>query len=454
MPETIYNQDFYNHQLAGSHTAASIILPILFKRWMPKTVIDVGGGVGTWCAAAMDCGVAEALTLDGDYVQLDQLRIPENHFRAHDLATRLPQNLASDLAICLEVAEHLSPDRAESFIAELAQLGEVVLFSAAIPYQGGSDHQNENWLEYWAKLFLRSNYVPVDFLRNEIWHDRRIPFWYRQNLIVFTTKQRAQAFFAGVPVANPLALTRIHPEMYLQTVHSSLGATERNFGSDDWNYGKVLSGSATSVSYGGEYEWERKSKPNTTSEVERHDVSALLPLLLVYGQDQQIRSIVLRCLSTHPDVTLVKSHTNSEKIFRPKNLSKLHVFEEIEMITFPVDFASIDMSQRTYPIIEAALISASNSRELSAAVAKNTRLRIIVFPEELPADDPFLSMRDHCGQDQLLVQKASDLLNFPEAFLDGIAKFCWLPANSDWHISSMEILEKARTTIERNGIGG
>ena len=56
-------------------------------------------------------------------------------------------------SISLEVAEHLSPGRAESFISDLCQAAPVVLFGAAIPGQGGVGHLNEQWQSYWANLF-------------------------------------------------------------------------------------------------------------------------------------------------------------------------------------------------------------------------------------------------------------------------------------------------------------
>jgi hypothetical protein len=77
--------------------------------------------------------------MDGGYVTTSPLG---ERFLPHDIATPLPEHLVGrfDLAVCLEVAEHLPPERAESFIRELCDLAPVVLFSAAIPGQGGTGH--------------------------------------------------------------------------------------------------------------------------------------------------------------------------------------------------------------------------------------------------------------------------------------------------------------------------
>jgi hypothetical protein len=61
-----------------------------------------------------------------------------------------------DLAICLEVAEHLPPEAAEGFIDSLTRLAPVVLFSAAITFQVGNQHLNGQWPDYWATLFRRA----------------------------------------------------------------------------------------------------------------------------------------------------------------------------------------------------------------------------------------------------------------------------------------------------------
>ena len=59
-------------------------------------------------------------------------------------------NRKFDLVLSLEVAEHLPSECAEAFVESLVNLGPVILFSAAIPYQGGENHVNEQWPEYWV----------------------------------------------------------------------------------------------------------------------------------------------------------------------------------------------------------------------------------------------------------------------------------------------------------------
>lgn len=103
----------------------------------PGKVVDVGCATGYWLAAFSSRGVGSVLGIDGDYVDWGSLRIDPASFVAHDL-THLPLPVEDrfDLALCMEVAEHLPPESATPLVAELVRLAPLVLFSAAIPDQG------------------------------------------------------------------------------------------------------------------------------------------------------------------------------------------------------------------------------------------------------------------------------------------------------------------------------
>ena len=81
-----------------------------------------------------------------------------------------------DLAVSLEVAEHLSEKRAPSFIDDLCTASSCVLFGAAIPEQEGVGHLNEKWPSYWTKLFEKRGYEPYDVVRPKVWGDQGVPF--------------------------------------------------------------------------------------------------------------------------------------------------------------------------------------------------------------------------------------------------------------------------------------
>ena len=148
---------------------------------------NVGCGVGTWLAVLLEKGVGTVRGYDGPWVQANQLVIPRDSFQNIDLGH--PEGVRPDrrfdLAICLEVAEHLPPERAGDLVHSLCSLSDIVLFSAAIPGQGGVHHVNEQWPAYWAARFAGLGYKAIDTIRFRIWEDDEIPYWYRQNLVVY-----------------------------------------------------------------------------------------------------------------------------------------------------------------------------------------------------------------------------------------------------------------------------
>ncbi|WP_462137916.1 hypothetical protein [Candidatus Mycalebacterium sp.] len=141
--------------------------------------------------------------------------IPDENFIKADISKEFPKFKEKfDLAISLEVAEHLPPERAESFINYLTTLSDFVLFSAAIPLQGGINHFNEQWQDYWADLFEKKDYVPFDIVRAKIWNNEKIKNWYKQNIILYVKKNEIHRIKTEYIPKKNLALSVVHPSYY------------------------------------------------------------------------------------------------------------------------------------------------------------------------------------------------------------------------------------------------
>jgi SAM-dependent methyltransferase len=208
-----YSREYYATRYANTIYSANTILDIVLGH-LPTihSAVDIGCGVGTWLAALRERGVANIEGLDGSWVDQELLVIPRTCFHYVDLTTstiELPQKY--DLAISLEVAEHLPPDRAETFVSYLTALSNYVLFSAAIPFQGGVGHVNERWQHYWAELFEARDCVVHDFIRPRIWNDTKIPFWYRQNMFLFSKVTSSSPVKIG-----SMPLDVVHPDLYMR----------------------------------------------------------------------------------------------------------------------------------------------------------------------------------------------------------------------------------------------
>lgn len=176
MTATLYTDRWRRKVRGGARSSASALVPRLRDAFHPATMIDVGAGEGWFGSEFAAHGVA-ATTVDGPWIETDV---------TVDLSTPpYPQLDRYDLAICLEVAEHVPAAHAGDLVEWLAGLAPVVVFSAAIPGQGGTGHVNEQPPGYWADLFAAAGLVGTGQMRARIWGDDRIEPWYRQNLLVF-----------------------------------------------------------------------------------------------------------------------------------------------------------------------------------------------------------------------------------------------------------------------------
>jgi SAM-dependent methyltransferase len=216
-----YGKEFFNHHLDGSFSSAEVTAPLLMRLIDIRSAVDVGCGVGTWLKALTLHGVHDVLGIDGAYVDRRALQIPGDRFLPLDLSQPFTLDRRFDIALSLEVAEHLAADCAQDFIDSLVRLAPVILFSAAIPFQGGTHHVNEQWPEYWADLFRNRGYLPIDCIRSQIWNDPRVEWWYAQNILLYASEEgiRENAALAGFNrSASASGLSLVHPRKYLQAV--------------------------------------------------------------------------------------------------------------------------------------------------------------------------------------------------------------------------------------------
>jgi 2-polyprenyl-3-methyl-5-hydroxy-6-metoxy-1,4-benzoquinol methylase len=196
---TNYSAEFFAARQDGSRRSAEAILTIVMDLLHPSSAIDVGCGTGAWTHTLLR-EITDVVGVDGEWVP-PAARGP--WFMSHDLEQPLRLERRFDLAISVEVAEHLSQPRASGFVGDLVKLAPAVLFSAAIPAQGGADHRNEQWQSYWAALFRTHGFYPHDLIRPKVWHNTAVEPWYAQNALIYLRDEAA-----------PAILDIVHPTLY------------------------------------------------------------------------------------------------------------------------------------------------------------------------------------------------------------------------------------------------
>ena len=209
-----YSRPFYEGIGPGSEASARRILPVVLELTRPSSPVDVGCGDGSWLRVLRELEVEEVVGVNGPWA-LEGLKIDRASFVPADLSSPLGLGRHFDLAISLEVAEHLPAAAAPRFVQQLTELAPVVLFSAAVPGQGGTGHINEQWPDHWAELFAGHGYALVDVLRQRFWDDPTIEPWYAQNAFLFASEAArigSPALAAAAEEGPHLPLRVVHPE--------------------------------------------------------------------------------------------------------------------------------------------------------------------------------------------------------------------------------------------------
>jgi SAM-dependent methyltransferase len=176
-----YDNSFFDIIRPGCIKSAEVVVPRVIEKLGPiKTVIDVGCGEGWWANEFKKYG-AEATGIDNDGFNSPSRAELDYWHQVDMLYGNVWFTGPYDLAICLEVVEHLPEHLGQGLIEALCNASDNILFSAAIPMQGGTGHINEQWPNYWIHKFNDLGYYarPFGF---EFWGNPDVEPWYQQNM--------------------------------------------------------------------------------------------------------------------------------------------------------------------------------------------------------------------------------------------------------------------------------
>jgi len=226
MGDTRYDlyRDLHGRQLAAeqqnNRRSADLIIDILWEYLQPASVLDVGCGIGTWLSAMQSRGVQEVQGIDGPWLKTADLLCDPAYVQVVDLEAGFDLGRSFDLVISLEVGEHLSPAAAKRFVASLARHSSAILFSAAIPFQGGHHHVNEQFLSYWVRLFADHGFQALDIIRGRVWDDVNVLWWLRQNIVLFARDEfiAAHEGLQREVSNNRRPISIVHPDVYMSRI--------------------------------------------------------------------------------------------------------------------------------------------------------------------------------------------------------------------------------------------
>lgn len=209
-----YLHDIEDHQ---SDLSPSIVVPIVMRLFNPASIVDVGCGIGNWMKEFKKNGVKDIFGIDGFHLDKSLFLNDTEELLLLDLEKPFTLPKRYDMAISLEVAEHLSEESATDFVKSLCNISDIVLFSAAVPGQGGQNHKNEQWPSWWKKKFEDNGYVFHDALRPVLWNNKSVKHWYKQNMFI-ATKEKLTVKGEGGPVID-----FIHPELLTTKLNEAIG---------------------------------------------------------------------------------------------------------------------------------------------------------------------------------------------------------------------------------------
>ncbi len=148
-----YSLNYYKQINEEEGEQARRLADILIWKYDPQSVIDIGCATGLYLKPFLDLGIKVTGVDNAPHAISDKvLQIPRQAILLRDI-TKQSIKKRADLAICLEVLEHIPAQGAPAAITHLIETSDTIIFSAAQPGQGGEGHINCQPKEYWQGIF-------------------------------------------------------------------------------------------------------------------------------------------------------------------------------------------------------------------------------------------------------------------------------------------------------------
>ena len=184
-----YSEHFYKSVTSRALTASEVIANTLLQNCNPNSIIDIGAGDGSWIVTLASKSEAKrliAVDLPGSNFESIKNSNKTIEVQTIDFEQEMIQNGEPyDLAICVEVIEHISSDRALRLLDWMSENCRAIIFSGATPGQGGTHHINEQSQSYWIGSMSKRGFIPIDNMRPQLINNKKVASYYRNNIFLY-----------------------------------------------------------------------------------------------------------------------------------------------------------------------------------------------------------------------------------------------------------------------------
>jgi cyclopropane fatty-acyl-phospholipid synthase-like methyltransferase len=186
----IYDHKFFQNTIKLEAESAAQFVDVLLKFYLPNSIVDIGCGAGIYLNEFAKRGISDWLGIDGSPSAKENFLLNKNELIIFDLAQEYQFKKKYDLGLCLEVAEHLREQDADTLIKTITEASDTIIFTAAIPGQGPRSigHINEQPHSYWIKKFKDKNFSYLESRTEEMREEMKkngVVWWLVNNLMVF-----------------------------------------------------------------------------------------------------------------------------------------------------------------------------------------------------------------------------------------------------------------------------
>lgn len=186
----MYTEEYFKQIIEEEEGQADRLASYLISTYQPKSVVDFGCANGLYLEPFYNTGNIHVLGLDYSAEAVKMAKIP--NIVLTDL--RQPYNTVSkfDLALCIEVLEHIEEEYADIVVENIINSSDIVIISPATIGQGGVGHVNLQYKKYWKEKFEKEGFQYmeketkklVDFMKSG-YHMG----WLVNNVMIFWRKQ-------------------------------------------------------------------------------------------------------------------------------------------------------------------------------------------------------------------------------------------------------------------------